>query len=208
MEIEELSIGSLKTHAREWAERQVRFRCIMCGYVGRQHDFYDGSVACPNCADRGRYRQSFPVNVNYQPLLQSIHLLFHVPDENVKSMVVNLFVTAYELMFEELYAYHLLNIGVSGDLTDFIVDEARSFERKKRLFHALSRVYFDDAAEKIGEANTVARFEYFVRSRNMIIHRGDLTVNARAVEECFRLVEKLPAVFRKFNNEFFLWKRK
>jgi len=193
--------------AREWADKQRKYRCIMCGYVGRQADFYDGKVACPNCNDSGRYRQNFPENSNYPSLLQSMHILFHVPDKSIQGIVVNLFVTAYELWFEELFRYNMLNRDVIGSLTEHIINEARSFERKKRLFHALTRHYFDFAVERIGAMDTVARIEHFVRLRNMMVHSGDMKIEGRALEECLTLAEKLPMVFRKLNNDYFLWKK-
>lgn len=206
MEIGDLTLDALRAQAREWAEKQLLYRCIMCGYVGRQHDFFDGSVACPSCNDSGRYRQSFPVNINYPSLLQSIHLLYHVPDENVQSMVVNLFVTVYELWFEELTSYYLLNTGVSGRITDYMIGEARSFERRKRLFGAIANTHFDSAVERIGKAQLVARFEHYVRVRNMMVHHGKLKIEKAAVKECLRLIENLAPVFRKLNNEYLLWK--
>ena len=205
MEMESLSLDVLRTRALEWADRQQKYRCIMCGYVGRHEDFHDGSVPCPNCGDSGRYRQSFPSNTNYQSILQSMHILFNVPDEAIQGMVVNLFATAYELWFEELYSAYLLNVGVKGNITEFLVSEVRSFERKKRLFYALARIGYDHAVERIGETDAVGRFEYYVRVRNSLVHTGDMKVEAKTIAECLKLTEKLPEVFRKLNNEFMLW---
>lgn len=195
----------LRTRAREWADKQQKYRCIMCGYVGRHDDFHDGSVPCPSCNDSGRYRQSFPSNTNYQSILQSMHILYNVPDEAIQGMVVNLFATAYELWFEELYSAYLLNVGVKGAITEFLIAEVRSFERKKRLFYALARIGFDHAVERIGETEIVGRFEHFVRVRNSLVHTGDMKVESKAIGECLTLTEKLPEVFRKLNNEFLLW---
>ncbi|MCD6119734.1 hypothetical protein J7K50_07855 [bacterium] len=206
--MDSLSIDVLRMRARDWAEKQRKFRCIICGYVGRHKDFDDGSVTCPNCGDSGRYRQSFPVNSNYPSLLQSIHILYHVPDEAIQGMVVNLFVTAYELWFEELFSYHLLNTGVTSNITEFLVSEVRSFERKKRLFYTLTRTHYDQAVERIRATGTVTRTEHYVRVRNMMVHQGDLKIEERAVIECVNLTEQLSLVFRKLNNEYFLWKDK
>ena len=54
--------------------------------------------------------------------------------------------------------------------------------------------------------DTVMRTEHYVRIRNMMVHQGDLKIEERAVNECVKLTEQLPLVFRKLNNEYFLWK--
>lgn len=207
MDLANLTIDVLRIRAHDWAQKLNKYRCIVCGYVGRHDDFRDGRVTCPNCGDSGRYRNSFPANRNYESLLQSMHILFNVPDESIQSIVVNIFVTTYELWFEELFVSFMLSERVTNNIVDHIVNEARSFERKKRLFHVLSKVHFDQAIERIGETDTIYRIEHFVRLRNNMVHSGDMKIDTRTLQECLNLAEKLPEIFRKLNNDYLLWKK-